>query len=72
METTTAESQRAQRNCIFPRIPERGILGKGPGNILKFYTFRPLCPVYPELVEGLVRLPVSRLGQDTSFKIQDT
>ncbi|CAB5140792.1 hypothetical protein D3OALGB2SA_4220 [Olavius algarvensis associated proteobacterium Delta 3] len=37
----TAESQRTQRNCIFPRIPERGLLGKGPINILKFYTFLP-------------------------------
>ena len=35
----TAESQRAQRNCIFPRIPERGIQRKGLSNILKFYTF---------------------------------
>jgi len=24
---------------MFPRIPERGIRGKGPGNILKSYTF---------------------------------
>ena len=39
METMTAESQRAQRNCIFPRTPERGILGKGASNILNFYTF---------------------------------
>jgi len=32
----TAESQRTQRNCMFPRIPERGIRGKGPSTILKF------------------------------------
>ncbi|CAB5079078.1 hypothetical protein D3OALGA1CA_737 [Olavius algarvensis associated proteobacterium Delta 3] len=39
METLTAESQRAQRNCLFPRIPERGILGKDLISRLKLYTF---------------------------------
>ncbi|CAB5081777.1 hypothetical protein D3OALGA1CA_250 [Olavius algarvensis associated proteobacterium Delta 3] len=26
-------------NCIFPRIPERGIRGKSPGSILNLYVF---------------------------------
>ncbi|CAB5088340.1 hypothetical protein D3OALGA1CA_1508, partial [Olavius algarvensis associated proteobacterium Delta 3] len=38
-ETMTAESQRTQRNCIFPRIPERGIRGKSPSSILNLYVF---------------------------------
>ncbi|CAB5162235.1 hypothetical protein D3OALGA1CA_5129 [Olavius algarvensis associated proteobacterium Delta 3] len=39
MEPMTAALQRAQRNCIFPRIPETGILGNGFNNRLKFYRF---------------------------------
>ncbi|CAB5137499.1 hypothetical protein D3OALGA1CA_3638 [Olavius algarvensis associated proteobacterium Delta 3] len=39
METITAESHRTQRNCIFPRIPERGIRGKSTRNIVKFEIF---------------------------------
>ena len=63
MELMTAESQRTQRDCISPRIPERGILGKDPSNIWKFYTICKTIVLY-------FALYVSRLSKGSEMQNQ--